>query len=155
MAELILFLLLLLLIASLLIRSVKAISDYYMLHYSFSVWAGALLIFISFLLFALASISSTRFCFSICIIVALFLIIFTLVQDVRLSTMLKGVGVFLFQIIITILCIPMLLTIFTRRVFNLVLGRKTIASRISPGLVLGLNTGAPFMYFFTLGLKNL
>lgn len=149
MAEAVLLLVAVLLLGSLAIRLVKKASDYYVNHYGFSLWAGAILIIVSLAFSILSAMSKTHISQSICTIAGLFLALFTLVQDIRLSSFPKGFGAFIIQIIIALFCVSMLFVLLARSIINRIVGRPSDLHRINPGVALGLYPGAPFRCFFT------
>lgn len=153
MTEPILIMLALLMIGISIAYIIKQVSDYYVLKYHFSLWAGALLIFSAFMLFVLVVGAAESTTIYFLYIVGCGIILFTVVQDIRLSNIGMGLLAFLLQFLIAVSMISIILVVIARWIMNKVLAKKS-GFTINPGIAIGLNTGEPFRYFFTLSLRD-
>lgn len=147
MTEPLLLILLVLILGVSLVYVIKQVSDYYVGRYHFSIWAGVLLMTIAFLALGLVSGARERFTAYFLTILASGLLLFTLVQDIRLASFGMGLLAFILQFFLTISLIAIALVVFARWIMNRVLGKRSLS--INPGLAIGLNTGDPFRLFFT------
>lgn len=154
MAELLLPLILVLLIGVALAFSIKKISDYYYSHYKFSIWAGVFIILIAGLFLFISVSATTKAGYAFFQIGGLFMIAFVCIQNVRLSTTLMGILAFVLQIFLAISFFALFLVYFSRRIINLILGKRTIFSHIEPGVAFGFHAGEPMRYYFSLHLKQ-
>lgn len=149
MTEALLILFFVLLLGTLLVYGVKQVSDYYVLKYHFSLWAGVLLFAIAFGCFALIPGASQQITVYFLLSLGIVIILFTLIQDVRLSSLGMGLLAFVLQFILVISIVSIVLFFIARWTMNKVLGHRPYYS-INPGIVLGLNAGEPFRCFFSI-----
>lgn len=132
---------------------VKELSDYYVTKYHFSLWAGVLLMSIAAILAILINGASQMATVYVLEVLAFGLIIFTLIQDIRLSNIGMGIVAFIVQFLLTISLFAIILTIVARWIMNRVLGRGK-NWQISPGVIVGLHSGEPFRCFFTVSRRG-
>ena len=151
MTEAILIVLAIMIIGASLLYIIKQVSDFYSFKYSFSLWAGVLLMSVAFFFLALIAGATESATIYVLQAVAIGLFLFTLIQDIRLSNIGMGLIAFVLQFLLTISAVAIVLVFFARWVINKILGKRSAFS-INPGIAIGLNTGKPFRQFFTLFL---
>ena len=132
---------------------VKELSNYYATKYHFSLWAGVLLMSIAAILMALISGASQMTTVHFLVILSSGLVLFTLIQDIRLSNTGMGIVAFIVQFLLTISLFAIILTIIARWIMNRVLGRSR-NWEINPRVLFGLNSGESFRCFFTISRRG-
>ena len=153
MTESILILVAIMIVGISLLYVIKQLSDYYVAKYHFSLWAGVLLLSVAALLWLLISGASQIATVYFLGALASGLVLFTLIQDVRLSNVGMGIIAFIVQFLLVISLFALILTIIARWIMNRVLGRNK-NWQINPGVLIGLNSGEPFRCFFTISHRN-
>ncbi len=154
MPEIILFLLAVFAVGVAVVIGIRAVSDYYATHYSFSIWAGTFILFFAFIILAVALVYNTpdSIASEILEVISLSAIVFVCIQDIRLSTLLRGLAAFILQILIAVSLWAIALIMIARFIANLLLGRRG-RRHIQPGIMLGLYPGQPIRRFFTLNIR--
>ena len=136
-----------------LVYIIKQVSDYYVSKYHFSLWAGVLLFSIAFIFLALICGATQKITIDCLCIAAVGLILFTLIQDIRLSNVGMGLLAFLLQFLLTISLFSIIFVFAARWIMNRLLGKRA-GFVANPGLAIGLNRGEPFRCFFTLNFSK-
>lgn len=153
MAEFVLLILFVILISVVFAKSIQRVNDYYVNHFSFSIWAGTLLLIPAFICLMIASYAYTKAISSLLQIIGLSLVAFVCIQDVRLSTLPFGIIAFLIQTILFFSLFAFVLFAIARFIINRLLGKKSIMSRLEPGFIWQFSPSEPIRYYFSLHIK--
>ncbi len=153
MAEIILLLAGFIAFGILMVTVIKRIDNYFIERYSFSIWAGAFVLFSSLLLLYIAMTAKTHVVYMLFRIIGIGLLAFVLIRNIRLSTLIMGVIAFILQFFLAISIAAIALTILARYIANRVLGKRTAFSHVQPVLTLDFMRGEPIRYYFSFLIK--
>ncbi len=132
---------------------IKELSDYYVTKYHFSLWCGVLLMSVAVILMILITGASQMTTVHFLVIIASGLVLFTLIQDIRLSSIGMGIVAFIVQFLLTISLFAIILTLIARWIMNKAFGKGN-NWQINSGVLIGLHSGEPFRYFFTISHRS-
>ena len=154
MAEIILILAALIAFGVIIVIVIKRIDDYYIERYSFSIWAGAFVLLLSLLLLYIAMTARTYLVYELFRITGIILLVFVLIRNMRLSTIIMGVVAFVIQFFMAISLVAIALTMIARYIANRILGRRTVLSRIQPVITLSFIRGEPIRHYFSFIIRQ-
>ena len=140
MAEVILIIATIVIAGALLIHLIQRVTKYYYERFRLNLWIGVMVICLSFVLLIIAGNTVDEKIQYTVVTLATLLLMFTIVQDIRLSSFIMGIMAFLLQIAFSIIFVAIVISILLRIVTNRLLGKRI---RIEPGL--GIPIGTKFL----------